>query len=63
MRENVAQAQLLAVPRVEVRPLLRNVYLWMTFGLLVTTGVAFSVAAFAPHLLEIHCLSGVALYC
>ena len=52
MSENVAQAQLLAVPRVEVRPLLRNVYLWMTFGLLVTTGVAFSVAAFAPDLLN-----------
>ena len=52
MSDNAAQAQFLAVPRVEVRPLLRNVYLWMTFGLLVTTAVAFGVATYAPHLLE-----------
>jgi uncharacterized protein len=52
MRQNVAQAQLYAVPRIEVRPLLRNVYLWMTLGLLITAAVAVLVAAYAPHLLE-----------
>jgi uncharacterized protein len=31
----------LAVPRVEVRPLLRNVYLWMTAGLVLTATVAY----------------------
>ena len=51
MRQNVAQAQLYAMPRVEIRPLLRNVYLWMTLGLLITAGVALFVAAYAPHLL------------
>jgi FtsH-binding integral membrane protein len=52
MRQNVAQAQLYAVPRVEVRSLLRSVYLWMTLGLLITAGVALLVAAYAPHLLH-----------
>ena len=52
MSKNVAQAQLYAVPRVEVRPLLRNVYLWMTLGLLITAGVALLIAAYAPHLLQ-----------
>jgi uncharacterized protein len=52
MSKNVAQAQLYAVPRVEVRPLLRNVYLWMTLGLLITAGVALFIAAYAPHLLQ-----------
>ena len=52
MRQNVAQAQLYAEPRVEVRPLLRRVYIWMTLGLLITTGVALVVAAYAPHLLH-----------
>ncbi len=52
MRENAAQAQLYAIPRVEVRPLLRSVYLWMTLGLCITAGSAFLVAAYAPHLLQ-----------
>ena len=52
MRENVAQPQLYSVPLVEVRPLLRSVYLWMTLGLLTTAGVAFAIAAYAPHLLQ-----------
>jgi FtsH-binding integral membrane protein len=51
MRENAAQPQLYTVPRVEVRPLLRSVYLWMTLGLLLTAVVAFAVADYAPHLL------------
>ena len=52
MREIVAQPQVPSVPRVEVRPLLRSVYLWMTPGLLITSGVAFALAAYAPHLLQ-----------
>jgi len=52
MRQNVAQGQLYSVPRVEVRPLLRSVYLWMTLGLLLTAVVAFAIADYAPHLLE-----------
>src|SRR5690242_6138177 len=52
MRENVAQPQVYSVPGVEVRSLLRNVYLWMTLGLLITAGVAFAIAAYAPHLLQ-----------
>ena len=52
MRENVAQPQLYSIPRVEVRPLLRSVYLWMTLGLLITAVVAFAVAEYAPHLLQ-----------
>ncbi len=52
MRDNVAQPQVYSVPRVEVRPLLRSVYLWMTLGLLLTAGVAFAIAAYAPHLLQ-----------
>ncbi len=52
MRDNVAQPQVYSVPRVEVRPLLRSVYLWMTLGLLITAGVAFAIAAYAPHLLQ-----------
>ena len=34
----------LAAPRVEVRPLLRNVYLWMTVGLALTAIVAYVCA-------------------
>ncbi|MBZ0302431.1 MAG: Bax inhibitor-1/YccA family protein [Anaerolineae bacterium] len=30
-------------PRVEVRPLLKQIYMWMTLGLLVTTGVSVAV--------------------
>ncbi len=52
MRENVAQPQLYTVPRVEVRSLLRSVYLWMTLGLLITAVVAFAIADYAPHLLQ-----------
>jgi FtsH-binding integral membrane protein len=52
MRENVAQPQLYTIPRVEVRPLLRSVYLWMTLGLLITAVVAFAIADYAPHLLQ-----------
>src|SRR5437879_8633539 len=52
MRDNVAQPQLYSVPSVEVRPLLRSVYLWMTLGLLITAGVAFAIADYAPHLLQ-----------
>src|ERR1700737_461019 len=52
MRENVAQPQMYSVPGVEVRPLLRSVYLWMTLGLLITAVVAFAIAAYAPHLLQ-----------
>jgi FtsH-binding integral membrane protein len=36
MTERLTQLQPRAEPRVAVRPLLRNVYLWMTLGLLVT---------------------------
>jgi uncharacterized protein len=52
MRENVAQPQLYSIPRVEVRPLLRSVYIWMTLGLLITAVVAFAIADYAPHLLQ-----------
>ena len=52
MRENVAQPQIYTIPRVEVRPLLRSVYLWMTLGLLITAVVAFAIADYAPHLLQ-----------
>ena len=52
MSENIAQPQVFSVPRVEVRPLLRGVYLWMTLGLLITAVVAFAIAASAPHLLQ-----------
>jgi uncharacterized protein len=38
------QAPALAMPRVEVRPLLRNVYLWMTAGLALTAAVAYLCA-------------------
>jgi uncharacterized protein len=52
MSENVAQPHVYSVPRVEVRPLLRSVYLWMTLSLLFTAAVAFAIAAYAPHLLQ-----------
>ncbi len=38
--------------RVEVRPLLRMVYMWMTLGLLATTGIAITVAS-SPALLQL----------
>jgi FtsH-binding integral membrane protein len=34
-----------SLPQVEVRPLMRAVYLWMMFGLLTTAGVAFLVTS------------------
>ncbi len=41
-----------AQPRVEIRPLLRQVYMWMTLGLLTTTAI--SVAVYhVPALLEL----------
>src|SRR6266849_6467703 len=52
MRDNFAQPQLYSVPSVEVRPLVRSVYLWMTLGLLITAVVAFAIADYAPHLLQ-----------
>ena len=52
MRESLAQPQVPSIPRVEVRPLLRSVYLWMTLGLLITAAVAFALAAYAPQLLQ-----------
>jgi len=41
MYHNTSQPQSYAMPRVDTRPLLRNVYALMTLGLLVTAGVAF----------------------
>ena len=40
MTVQTAQATPLPVPRVEVRPMLRNVYMWMVLGLLLTAGSA-----------------------
>jgi FtsH-binding integral membrane protein len=34
-----------SLPQIEVRPLMRAVYLWMMFGLLTTAGVAFLVTS------------------
>lgn len=34
-----------ALPQIEVRPLLRLVYMWMSLGLLVTAGIAWFVAS------------------
>lgn len=41
MSQNAAQVQPYTTPRVETRPLLRNVYLLMTLGLLVTAAMAY----------------------
>jgi FtsH-binding integral membrane protein len=41
MYQNSSQSQYYATPRVEVRPLLRNVYALMTLGLLVTAAMAY----------------------
>lgn len=35
--------QSVAQPRVEIRPFMRQVYMWMTLGLLLTTGVSVAV--------------------
>ena len=40
MAQNVVSPIPLSAPRVEIRPLLKNVYMWMTLGLLLTTAVA-----------------------
>jgi FtsH-binding integral membrane protein len=41
MIQSGAIPQASPLPRVEIRPLLRNVYLWMVLGLLVTAGSAY----------------------
>jgi len=43
-----AQVPAVAVPRVELQPLMRNVYMWMTLGLLVTTGMALVTNTIEP---------------
>ncbi|MBZ0293630.1 MAG: Bax inhibitor-1/YccA family protein [Anaerolineae bacterium] len=37
-----------AVPRVEIQPLMRQVYMWMTLGLLVTTAIGVVISAVEP---------------
>jgi FtsH-binding integral membrane protein len=39
---SAAQPYYPSIPRVEVRPLLRNVYAWMTIGMLVTAATAYA---------------------
>jgi hypothetical protein len=41
MTQNAAHLETYPTPRIEVRPLLRNVYLWMTLALLVTAASAY----------------------
>ena len=41
--KSIPQSTSAVQPRVEIRPLLRQVYMWMTLGLLVTTGVSVAV--------------------
>jgi FtsH-binding integral membrane protein len=48
MNQNMAQPQYYATPRVDARPLLRNVYALMTLGLLVTAAVAYLTASWPP---------------
>jgi hypothetical protein len=50
MYRNISQPQAYPAPRVDVRPLLRNVYGLMTLGLFVTTGMAYATATFQPLL-------------
>lgn len=52
--QNAAQTRLSAYPIVDTRSLLRNVYVWMTAGLLLTAGVAFLTAStpLLDHLLS-----------
>lgn len=40
-REAALPTSALSAPRVEIRPLLRNVYMWMTAGLVLTAAVAY----------------------
>jgi FtsH-binding integral membrane protein len=42
------QAPAVAVPHVEIQPLMKQVYMWMTLGLLTTTAVAAITASFEP---------------
>ncbi len=51
-REQGASSIANAVPRVEIQPLMRMVYLWMTTGLLVTTAIAVTVSS-TPSLLQL----------
>jgi FtsH-binding integral membrane protein len=44
MTQNVSQVPYTPVPRVEFRPLMRNVYLWMTLGMAVTAGMTYVTA-------------------
>jgi len=53
MAQNAA-LPLLSEPRVEIRPLLKNVYMWMTLGLLLTTAVAVVTNAVEPLRSLIH---------
>jgi FtsH-binding integral membrane protein len=48
MSQNLTQAQTYPAPRVETRPLLRNVYLLMTLGLLVTAAMSYITVNFEP---------------
>jgi FtsH-binding integral membrane protein len=41
MTQNITQVPYSSVPRVEFRPLMRNVYLWMTLGMAVTAGMTY----------------------
>jgi hypothetical protein len=50
MYRNTAQPQVYPAPRVDVRPLLRNVYALMTLGLFVTAGMAYLTATYPPLL-------------
>jgi FtsH-binding integral membrane protein len=50
MYQNSTQQKLYATPRVDTRPMLRNVYALMTLGLLVTAGVAYMTANLTPLL-------------
>ena len=54
MYQNAGQPQTYASPRVEVRPLLRNVYALMTLGLLVTAVVAYLTAKEVDPSCKIH---------
>ncbi len=48
MAQNLVSPIPLSEPRVELRPLLKNVYMWMTLGLLLTTAVALVTSTVEP---------------
>ncbi|MGQ9889850.1 MAG: Bax inhibitor-1/YccA family protein [Aggregatilineales bacterium] len=48
MAQNLVSPIPLSEPRVELRPLLKNVYMWMMLGLLLTTAVALVTSAVEP---------------